>query len=319
MIATAIHDIVVFVVVMTWCTLWWGLDLLKQAFFCIVPLPRKSISDDIVLVTGAAMGIGKLQALRFASQKPRMVICWDMNTVENEKTAKEIEALGVPTLAYTVDLSKVAVVQKIGLETKKALQKKLNDNNAFVSILVNNAGIVTGKKLLNCPDHLNQLTMDVNCNAHFWTLKQFLPDMMKYDHGHVVTIASGAGLGACAGLVDYCASKFAAVGLSEALKLEMVSEKKNVNVTVICPYFIKTGMFEGVKNKFDFLFPIQEPEFIADRILTAVLTNEYQVIIPRLLSVLALLKQALPINSYVRLIEALGANSAMDEFVGRRN
>merc|ERR1712110_27456 len=141
--------------------------------------------------------------------------------------------------------------------------------------------------------------------------------MMSNDHGHIVTIASGAGLGACAGLVDYCASKFAAVGLTEALKLEMVKQGKDINVTCICPYFIKTGMFEGVKNKFDWLFPIQEPEEIADRILQAVLTNEYQVVIPRLLSSLVILKQMLPMSSYIRLIQALGANDAMDEFVGR--
>ena len=74
--------------------------------------------------------------------------------------------------------------------------------------------------------------------------------MMATNHGHVVTIASLAGFAGGSGLVDYCASKFAAVGLDDALYHELeYSGKTGVKCTVVCPFYINTGMFEGVKLK----------------------------------------------------------------------
>ena len=74
--------------------------------------------------------------------------------------------------------------------------------------------------------------------------------MMKNNHGHVITIASGAGLFGVAGLMDYCASKFGAVGINESLASELsIMGKDGVHTTVVCPYFIDTGMFDGVKSK----------------------------------------------------------------------
>lgn len=74
--------------------------------------------------------------------------------------------------------------------------------------------------------------------------------MLKKNHGHVVTIASSAGLIGVNGLADYCASKFAAVGFDESLRFELeVMGKDGVHTTVVCPYYINTGMFEGVKTR----------------------------------------------------------------------
>ena len=74
--------------------------------------------------------------------------------------------------------------------------------------------------------------------------------MLEQNHGHIVTIASSAGLAGIAGLADYCSSKFAAVGFTESLQMELVSMKKSgVHTTVICPYIINTGMFDGAKSR----------------------------------------------------------------------
>lgn len=82
------------------------------------------------------------------------------------------------------------------------------------------------------------------------TIKSFLPDMISKNHGHVITIASGAGLFGVPGLVDYCSSKFAAVGTHSSLTLELeANNNTGVHATVVCPYFIDTGMFDGVKSK----------------------------------------------------------------------
>ncbi len=73
--------------------------------------------------------------------------------------------------------------------------------------------------------------------------------MLEKNHGHIVTIASAAGLGGVAGLVDYCSSKYAAVGLHDSLTAELKQEKKTgIHTTVVCPVFINTGMFHGVQS-----------------------------------------------------------------------
>ena len=84
------------------------------------------------------------------------------------------------------------------------------------------------------------------------TCKAFLPGMIERNHGHVVNIASSAGLIGVNGLADYCASKFGAVGFDESLRMELAMQGKNgVHTTVVCPYFISTGMFEGAKTRYD--------------------------------------------------------------------
>ena len=74
--------------------------------------------------------------------------------------------------------------------------------------------------------------------------------MISKNHGHIITIASGAGLFGVPGMVDYCSSKFAAVGTHSSLTLELEANgSTGVHTTVVCPYFIDTGMFDGVRSK----------------------------------------------------------------------
>lgn len=94
------------------------------------------------------------------------------------------------------------------------------------------------------------LPVSLNSLVSTQTLKAFLPAMMAKNRGHVITIASGAGLFGVAGLVDYCASKFGAVGIHKALTSELHSTKMDgIHTTCVCPYFINTGMFDGVKTR----------------------------------------------------------------------
>lgn len=89
----------------------------------------------------------------------------------------------------------------------------------------------------------------------FQTVKCFVPGMLERNHGHIVNIASAAGISGVNGLADYCASKFAAVGFDESLRMEFLSmEKTGVHTTVICPFYINTGMFEGVQTRYSVSF-----------------------------------------------------------------
>ena len=127
--------------------------------------------------------------------------------------------------------------------------KQTKSEVGVVSILVNNAGIVNGTALLDTSDERIIRTFDVNIMAHFWTIKAFLPDMISQKRGHLVNVASLAGHSGTNKLVDYCASKFAAVGLDESLRVELFVQGHGdtVRTTVICPYYINTGMFAGVQ------------------------------------------------------------------------
>lgn len=93
--------------------------------------------------------------------------------------------------------------------------------------------------------------MDININAHFWTARAFVPAMLKRNHGFVITIASAAGLIGVAGLNEYCASKFAAFGFAESLRFELQKGGyTGVKSLAVCPFYINTGMFDGVKARY---------------------------------------------------------------------
>lgn len=120
-------------------------------------------------------------------------------------------------------------------------------------------------------------------------MKAFLPKMIEKKHGHIVTIASMAGFVGVPKLIDYCSSKYAAVGFDEALKVELLSQGiKCIKTTVICPYFIaQTGMFQNVNSKF---IPTLKPNDVADRTILGILREEDCVKIPGRFSPLLVLK-----------------------------
>ena len=83
------------------------------------------------------------------------------------------------------------------------------------------------------------------------TVKAFLPEMISRDRGHIVTVSSSAGMFGVTGLSDYCSSKFAAVGFHESVRAELCAlSKTGVEMTLVCPYVINTGMFDGVKSRY---------------------------------------------------------------------
>ncbi|NWV48172.1 RDHE2 dehydrogenase, partial [Daphoenositta chrysoptera] len=187
-----------------------------------------------------------------------------------------------------------------------------------VSILINNAGIVIGKRFLDSPDSLVEKTMEVNTVAHFWTYKAFLPAMIAANHGHLVSIASSAGLCGVNRLSDYCASKFAAVGFAESIDMELRTLRKTgVKTTIVCPYIISTGMFDGAKTKWPHVLPLLDPEYVAERIVTAVRQNQEILMIPRIIYLLSFFKAFLPVKASTLLLEYFGCFEIMDTFKGR--
>ena len=260
-----------------------------------------------VLITGAASGIGRLVAQRVASAGARLIL-WDVDANGLERTRAELAATGRSVTAYSCNLRDRAAIAATAATT-------LRDAGP-VDILVNNAGVVSGKTLLEAGDDDILRTFDVNTLALFWTTRAFLPAMMQRGSGHIVTIASAAGVVGTSRLVDYCASKHAAVGFDESLRLELRRLGSTIKTTVVCPFYISTGMFEGVKTRFRLLLPILTPEYAADRIVDAIRRDRPRLIMPRLVYV-TWLGRLLPVRVFDAIMDFLGVNRSMDEFVGR--
>jgi all-trans-retinol dehydrogenase (NAD+) len=148
-------------------------------------------------------------------------------------------------------------------------------------------------------------------------VKAFLPDMVRANSGYIVTIASAGGIVGSAGLVDYTASKFAAFGFDEALRAELKKQKLNIHTAVVCPYFMKGDMFEGVKTRFSFLLPILNAEQVSERIVNTIARKKRRLIMPPLVYATWPLR-LLPVAIFDKAATFLGINDAMDQFRGRR-
>lgn len=266
---------------------------------------KKDVSEDIVLVTGAGSGIGRSLALRFA-REGCVVVTWDINPVANEETCLLARKNGGRCEAYVVDVADRLAVYRTAELVKKEVGK--------VTILINNAGIVAGKHLMDLPDSGIENLFRVNTLALFWTCRAFLPDMKEMNKGHVVNIASLAGLFGLEKLTDYCATKHAIIGFSKALMLEFRYGGHDIHVTTVCPGLISTGLFEGFNMG---LVPVLRPEKVAEEVMTSVKLNEAMVILPRFLNLLLVSQGILPGEAFTVLSEIFGSSEAMKNFRGR--
>ncbi|XP_044537464.1 estradiol 17-beta-dehydrogenase 11-like [Gracilinanus agilis] len=272
----------------------------------LIPKKRKSVSGEIVLITGAGHGIGRLTAYEFAKLKSKLVL-WDINKHGIEETAAECRKLGARAHAYVVDCSNREDIYNCA--------KKVKTEVGDVSILVNNAGVVYTSDLFATQDPQIEKTFEVNVLAHFWTTKAFLPAMMKNNHGHIITVASAAGHTVVPFLLAYCSSKFAAVGFHRALTAEMAALGKNgIKTSCLCPNFINTGFIKNPSTRF---IPTLEPEEVVSKLMKGILTEQKMIFVPSSLSVMTVLERIFPerfLNAMRRII-----NVKFDAVIGFKN
>ncbi|XP_026146018.1 epidermal retinol dehydrogenase 2 [Carassius auratus] len=275
-----------------------------------IPHCKKDVEGEIVLVTGAANGIGKLIAKELGHHGATLVL-WDINSDALDRTAKELkQILDVRVYAYTCDCSRRSDVYRVA----ELVKREVGD----VSILVNNAGMVTGKySFVEAPDNLVDRTLRVNVAAHFWTYKAFLPAMLQRNHGHLVCVACHGGLFAMNGLADYCASKSAAVSFAESVTLELlVLKKEGIKTTIVCPYLINTKMFRGCQTKRPSFLPILDQRYVAKQIVDAILQEKMYLLLPSRLHFLMALKSVMPAKLGIIFVNFIGGMDLMDHFRG---
>jgi len=261
------------------------------------------------LVSGGASGMGKLLAERLASRGARVVL-WDVNGRALSDTVAELHARGhTDTRGYVCDVGDVHAVN----ETAARVTSEVGP----VDILVNNAGVVSGAKFLELTPEKIERTFRVNTLSLFWTTRAFLPGMIERRRGHLVNIASASGLIGVARLSDYAASKWAAIGFDESLRVELRKLAPEIRTTVVCPYFVDTGMFHGVRTRFSFLLPILQPETVVRKVVRAIERDKARVVMPPLVHLVPAMR-LLPVPAMDAVAEALGVNVSMDEFIGRK-
>ena len=216
-----------------------------------------------VLITGGASGIGRIMGRMALEKGAARLIIWDINEKNIEIVKKELTYLGKVS-GYRVDVSDKAIIEEAYATTVKECGP--------VDILIQCAGIVTSNATfdkLTTPDI--ERTMMINAIAPMNVAHVMLADMIKRDKGHVCNIASAAGMLSMPKMSIYAASKWSVIGWSDSVRIELHDMKSKVRFTTVAPYFINTGMFDGVSSP---IFPILDPEKTARKIVRSIERNK---------------------------------------------
>lgn len=267
------------------------------------------IKDSVVIITGGASGIGRIMGRMALEKGAKGVAVWDINEQNLDKVVKDHSAIG-KAKGYKVDVSDYDAV-------RAAYEATVADFGP-VDILINNAGVVTTNNTFDKNTKLDiDLTITINTIAPMYVALVMLPDMIARDRGHICNITSAAGLLANPRMSVYAASKWAAMGWSDSVWIELKERKSHVGVTTFAPYFINTGMFDGVKSWF---FPILKPERAAARVLRAVERRKRFQGMPFAFRFARLMQGLLPMRWADWIFgELFGIYHAMDHFTGRKN
>lgn len=235
------------------------------------------------LITGGAGGLGFATALALGREGMRVAL-WDLNGERIETCVRELRAAGITAKGWALDVTDPAAVRAGALQVERELGP--------VFLLNNNAGVHTPGDFLESSDADIKRQVEVNLNSYFWCAKTFVPGMVKRNEGHIIMIASAAGLLGVPGMTAYSATKHAVVGFAESLRLELRrGGAAAVGVTIVCPSFIDTGMFPNTTPP---LFtPWLKPEALAEKIVSAVKARRLYVREPSMVKLIPLLK-ALP-------------------------
>ncbi|TLD26980.1 hypothetical protein PspLS_04845 [Pyricularia sp. CBS 133598] len=223
-------------------------------------------SKEIVVVTGGSAGIGA-HIVQFLAERGIKVVVLDIQPLSFSATSS--------VHYFQVDLTSPAKLAAVADEIRARVGNP--------TILINNAGVARGKSILNSTERDIRFTFDVNAMAPFWTVKEFLPDMVKKNHGMVVNVSSYAAWITSPEMADYAGSKAAVMALHEALSTELKVRYKapRVRTVIVHPGFTKTALFTGYNATQPFMIPPLEPETVAEAIVRQVLTGESgQVIAP---------------------------------------
>ena len=269
-------------------------------------------NDKRVLITGGASGIGRLMGAMALEKGASTLVIWDINQQSIDDTIAELTAKG-KVVGYRVDISDEQLV----IEAAKAVKQQVGQ----IDILINCAGIITSNKTFdNFTTAEIHRTMNINTVAPMVVALQFLPDMIARNSGHICHISSAGGLISNPKMSVYAASKWAVIGWSDSVRIELEQMGSRVKVTTIAPYYIKTGMFDGVKSP---IVPLMKPEYAARQIIRAIEKNSLVKVVTKLIPLpyhfVRFMQGILPVRLFDWVFgEVFGIYHSMDNFTGRK-
>lgn len=275
-------------------------------------MTENPITDALVLITGAARGMGELYARRAVAARARAVALWDIDEDAATALAADLSRSGVDVRAYRVDVSRQEEIVA-GLQRVRA-------DLGTPDVVINNAGIVRGKAFWDHdPERDIEATMRINTLAAMWLTREVLPDMIAdaTRPKRILNIASAAGTLANPNMSVYAASKWAMIGWSESVRLELAAHGHgHVKVTTFCPSYISTGMFAGARGPL--LTPIMTPRHATAAAWNGMLRGTPMVLRPWTVKLSMALRGVLPTRAWdVLARHVFKVYSSMDEFTGR--
>ena len=260
-----------------------------------------------ILITGAASGIGKRFAEKVADIADVKLILWDRNPDELQQLKNEIK-----------DRAEVHVTG-IDITDKDLIQLEADHfikENLVPDIIINCAGIVVGKMFHEHSFPEIEKSIRINTTGSMWVTRAFLNEMIQRGSGQIVNLASASGYIGNPRMSVYAASKWAVIGWSESLRLEMEKLKTGVGVTAVIPSYIKTGMFDGVKAPI--LVPLLETDDIVDLMLKGIAAGKRSIQAPFMVKLVPLIKALLPYKLFDWVAgNLLGVYKSMESFEGR--
>lgn len=272
----------------------------------------QSVEGKIVLITGAAMGMGRLYAECAIAEGAKSVVLWDLDGPGLAATRDEIGRPGTQIHAYVVDVASLSDITTAAARVRS----EVGDPD----VVINNAGIVRSKLFWE-HDHTRDIAavMDINVLALMHITREFLPAMIANPGpARILNVASASGMLSVPRMSVYAASKWAVIGWSDSVRLELLrAGHGHVRVTTLIPSYITTGMFAGARAPL--LTPLMEPEDVVDRAWRAMKRGKARLMMPWSVWLSGALRGVLPQPLWDVLADRVfRVYSSMDHFTGRR-
>ncbi len=273
------------------------------------------LKNKIVLVTGAAKGIG-LATVKRLLKKEAKVVLWDFQPDDLNTAVQSLKNDGHDVFSQVCDVTNKEQVY----HNAEVIKKEIGD----IDILINNAGTVYTGYMLDRSDAELENMINVNFTSMIYTIRAFMPAMLEKNKGHIVNISSASSLIGAPKLAIYAATKWAVMGLTESLRMEAIKMgKKGVKFSSVHPNFLKKGLFEG--TKLNLLGSIFAPGVKSHDAVAKVIVNKaigwgfHSPKVPWIMNQSVLLRALLPSSLLIKFGNIYGVNNMMDEYTGYKD
>lgn len=238
-------------------------------------------NKEVVVLTGGSNGIGRCVAQMLGDRGVKVAIL---------DITPPTDTLPNSVRFYECDITSAANITEVASTIRASFGRP--------TILINNAGIATAKTILGTTEAQTRHMFDVNTFSHYWLAQEFLPDMIASNHGMVVTVASQAGYAVSPNMVDYSATKAAAIAFHEGLAAELVTRyhAPRVRTVLITQGFTRTALIKNLTPEDTWLNPLLHPETVAEQIVNQVLSGQSgHILVPSVIGYIAMRLRGQPL------------------------